>query len=112
MEFSKDVLRLDVPAEADRIASFIRDQLQSMHRKGVVIGLSGGVDSALAADLSVRAVGKDKVLGLILPDKESSLQSAEFASKHAAALGIETNLLDITPFLEAFGTYEKRDAVA
>ena len=112
MEFSKNVLGLDLQAEADRIASFIRDQLQSMHRKGIVIGLSGGVDSALAAALSVKAIGKDKVLGLILPDKESSPQSAEFASKHAAALGIETIFLDITPVLEAFGTYEKRDGVA
>ncbi|MCK7489823.1 MAG: hypothetical protein MZU79_06055 [Anaerotruncus sp.] len=50
-----------------------------MHRKGIVIGLSGGVDSALAAALSVEAVGKDKVLALLLPDKESSPQSAEFA---------------------------------
>jgi len=111
VEFSKDVLKLDLPAEADRIVAFIRDQLKWMHRKGIVIGLSGGVDSALAAALSVEAVGKDKVLGLLLPDKESSPQSAEFASKHAAALGIETILVDITPVLEAFGTYEKRDAV-
>jgi NAD+ synthase len=83
-----------------------------MHRKGVVIGLSGGIDSALSAALSVKAIGKDKVLGLLLPDKESSPQSAEFASKHAARLGIETITIDITPVLEAFGTYEKRDAVA
>lgn len=112
MEFSKDVLKLDCPAEAERIAAFIINQLQSMHRKGIVIGLSGGVDSALAAALSVKALGKDKVIGLILPDKESSPRSAEFAAKHAAALGIETILIDITPMLEAFGTYEKRDAVA
>ncbi len=112
MEFSKDVLKLDCPAEAERIARFIRDQLQSMHRRGIVIGLSGGVDSALAAALSVKALGKDKVIGLILPDKESSPQSAEFAAKHGAALGIETILIDITPMLEAFGSYEKRDAVA
>ncbi len=112
MAFSKNILEIDCAAEAERIAAFIRDQVQAMHRKGVVIGLSGGVDSALAVALSVKAVGKDRVLGLLLPDKESSPQSAEFASKHAAALGIETMLIDITPVLEAFGTYEKRDAVA
>lgn len=112
MTFSKNVLDLDCAAEADRIAAFIKAQVQAMHRKGVVIGLSGGVDSALSASLSVRALGPDKVMGLILPDRESSPQSAVFAAKHAAQLGIETLTIDITPMLEAFGTYDKRDAVA
>jgi NAD+ synthase len=112
MDFTKDVLKINCPAEAERIIAFIRDQVQSMHRKGIVIGLSGGVDSALSATLSVKAVGKDKVLALLLPDKESSPQSAEFATKQAKLLGIEAPTVDITPVLEAFGTYEKRDAVA
>jgi len=112
MAFSKDVLRLDCSSEAERIVVFIKDQIKSLHRKGVVIGLSGGVDSALSASLSVRAVGKENVLALLLPDKESSPQSAEFATKQASKLGIEALTIDITPVLEAFGTYEKRDAVA
>jgi NAD+ synthase len=112
MEFHKNVLKLDAPAEAERTAAFIKDQLRSLHRKGIVIGISGGVDSALAAALSVKAIGKDRVLGLILPDKESSPESAEFAARHAARLGIETTAIEITPILEAFGAYEKRDAVA
>jgi NAD+ synthase len=112
MTFSKDVLKTDGPREAERIVAFIRDQIRSMHRKGIVIGLSGGVDSALSASLSVRAVGAENVLALLLPDKESSPQSAEFATKQARALGIEAPTVDITPVLEAFGTYEKRDAVA
>jgi NAD+ synthase len=112
MGFSEDVLRIDCKSEAERIIAFITGQVQSMHRKGIVIGLSGGVDSALSAALSVKAVGKDKVLALLLPDKESSPQSAEFATKQAARLGIEAITVDITPILMAFGTYEKRDAVA
>ena len=112
MPFTKDVLKIDCAAEARRIVGFIRDQIAAMHRKGVVIGLSGGVDSALSAALSVAAVGKERVLALLLPDKESSPQSAEFAAKQAAKLGIEAMTVDITPVLEAFGTYEKRDAVA
>lgn len=112
MGFTKDILKINCVSEADRIVVFIRDQIQSMHRKGIVIGLSGGIDSALSAALSVKAVGKEKVLALLLPDKESSPQSAEFASKHAKLLGIETMTVDITPVLEAFGTYEKRDAIA
>jgi NAD+ synthase len=112
MDFTKDVLKINCPAEAERIIAFIRDQVQSIHRKGIVIGLSGGVDSALSAALSVKAVGKDKVLALLLPDKESSPQSAEFGAKQAKLLGIETLTVEITSVLEAFGTYEKRDAVA
>lgn len=112
MLFTKDILRIDAAAEAERIVDFIKGQIQTMHRKGVVIGLSGGVDSALSAALSVRAVGKERVLALLLPDKESSPQSAEFATKQAQELGIETITVDITPMLEAFGTYEKRDSIA
>jgi NAD+ synthase len=112
MAFSKEVLKLDSGSEAERIIAFITDQAQSMHRKGIVIGLSGGVDSALSAALSVKALGRNRVLALLLPDKESSPQSAEFATKQAALLGIEAITEDITPVLTAFGTYEKRDAVA
>jgi NAD+ synthase len=112
MLFSKDVLKIDCGSEAERISRFIRDQTQSLHRRGIVIGLSGGVDSALSASLSVKALGKERVLALLLPDKESSPQSAEFATKQAKQLGIEAKTVDITPVLEAFGTYEKRDAVA
>jgi len=79
MDFSKEILKMNCATEADRIIAFIRAQMQSMHRKGIVIGLSGGVDSALSAALSVKAIGKEKVMALLLPDKESSPQSAEFA---------------------------------
>jgi len=112
MGFSKDILKIDCAREAERIGTFIRDQAQVMHRKGIVIGLSGGVDSALSAALSVKAIGREKVLALLLPDKESSPQSAEYATIQARKLGIEALTVDITPMLEAFGTYEKRDAVA
>jgi NAD+ synthase len=112
MVFARDVLEIDCASEVHRISAFIKNQLLSMHREGIVIGLSGGVDSALSSALSVKAIGKDKVLGLILPDKESSPQSAEFALTHARQLGIRAETIDITPVLEAFGTYEKRDDVA
>jgi NAD+ synthase len=109
MEFHKDVLKLDCKREVERICEFIRQEVRDMKRDGIVIGLSGGIDSALCAALSVEAVGKDKVFGLILPEKESNPISAEYAAKHAQKLGIETETVDITPTLEAFGTYKKRD---
>ena len=111
MEFHKDILKLDSKSEVERICEFIRQELRDMKRGGVVIGLSGGIDSALSAALCVEALGKDKVFGVILPEKESNPVSAEYAAKHAEKLGIETETVDITPTLEAFGTYRKRDDV-
>ena len=111
MMFHRDILKIDGAAESDRIVAFLRSQVLAMHREGIVIGLSGGIDSALSAALSVRAVGREKVLALLLPDKESSPDSAAFASRYAGRLGIRTETIDITPVLEAFGTYVKRDAV-
>lgn len=109
MAFSKDILKIDCEREAQRICAFIREHLRSAHREGVVIGLSGGVDSALSAALSVKAIGKDRVFALVLPEKESSPQSRDFALKQARQLGIDAEVLPITPVLEAFGTYEKKE---
>jgi len=111
MDFHKDILKIDCKSEVERICSFIQQQVRAMRRDGIVIGLSGGVDSAVSAAISVKVLGKDKVFGLILPEKESNPVSAEYATKHAKELGIETETIDITPTLEAFGSYEKRDKV-
>jgi len=105
----KNVLTLDCKQQVKRICSFIRRQTQALKREGAVVGLSGGIDSALIAALCVRALGKDRVLGLILPEKESSAESCKFAEKHAFKLDINTETVEITSTLEAFGTYEKRD---
>jgi NAD+ synthase len=111
MEFHKNILKLDSKSEVERICEFIQQELRNMKRDGIVVGLSGGIDSALCGALCVKALGKDKVFGLILPEKESNPVSAEYAAKHAQKLGIETETVDITPTLEAFGTYRKRDDV-
>ncbi|MFH1460554.1 MAG: NAD(+) synthase [Candidatus Omnitrophota bacterium] len=109
MEFNKDILKIDREKEANRICEFLKLQVREMHKDGIVIGISGGVDSALSAALSVKAFGPDKVLGLILPERESNPVSAEYAKKHADKLGIKTQTIDITPVLESIGSYSKRD---
>ncbi len=109
MKFHKDILQLDCAAEADRICAFIQKQVTEMRRDGAVIGMSGGIDSAVSSALCVRALGKDKVLGVLLPEKESNPVSARYASAHAKKLGVKTITIDITPTLEAIGTYQKRD---
>jgi NAD+ synthase len=109
MIFHKDILRINTRVEADRICSFIRQQASAMKRNGAVIGISGGIDSAVSSALCVQALGKDKVLGVLLPEKESNPVSAKYASAHAKKLGVKTLTVDITPTLEEIGTYQKRD---
>lgn len=111
MNFHKDILKVDCKSEVERICSFIQQQILAMKREGAVVGLSGGIDSAVSAALCVKAIGKDKVLGLILPERDSNPISAEYANKQAKELGIRTETIDITPTLKGFGTYEKRDKI-
>ncbi len=111
INFHKDVLRVDCENEVERICYFIHQQLISMKREGIVIGLSGGVDSALSAALCVKVLGREKVFALILPEKDSNPVSARYAQKQAEKLGIESETIDITSTLDGFGTYEKRDKI-
>jgi NAD+ synthase len=86
------------------------DQVYQVYRRrGIVVGLSGGVDSAVMAAIAVRAVGKENVVGLILPEKESNPVSRQYANKYAKALGIEYREIDITPTVNSVGYYHWRD---
>lgn len=109
MSFDRVVLRINCEAEARRICSFIGTQVADMRKGGAIVGLSGGVDSALSAELCVKALGSDRVIGLILPEKESNPISAEYAGRHARKMGIYAETLDITGTLEALGAYDRRD---
>ncbi len=111
MKFSKDILKIDCKKEEKQICEFIRKEQLSMKREGAVVGLSGGIDSAVCAELCVRALGKENVFGLILPERESSPKSRKYAVKHALKMGIKTEIIDITTVLESIGTYERRDKV-
>lgn len=111
-KFSPDVLNIDLAAESERIADFIKKTVAGrMHKKGAVVGLSGGIDSAVSAALSVRAFGPEKVLGILLPEKDSNPLSEQYARLHAERLGISTTKVDITETIESFGSYRYRDQV-
>ena len=103
-------LDIDPAAVADDIASGIRSITQSLGRRGAVVGLSGGVDSAVTAALCVRALGKESVLAVLTPERESSPETLSLSKIAAEKLGIEWVLEDITPILEASGCYSRRDA--
>ena len=106
-----DRLELDAVAETRRIAQALRVQVgETLRRGGVVVAMSGGVDSSVCAALAVEAVGAGHVLGLGLPERESDPQSLALARDWAKRLGIEFLAEDVTAMLEASGCYERRDA--
>jgi len=105
-----DALTLDAPKEIDRITEAIRKIVWTqLRRKGVVVGLSGGIDSSVVAALGVRALGKDRVLGIFMPEDESSDEGLRLGRLAADALGVATVLEDIGPILSAAGCYRRRD---
>lgn len=104
------VLDLDCAAETDRIAKrLVEIVARTLHRRGVIIALSGGVDSSVCAALAVRAFGPGKVYGLMLPEKDSSSTSLTRGKLVAEQLGIQYAVENIRPTLEAIGCYRWRD---
>jgi NAD+ synthase len=107
--FNKDVLRLDPSVEVDRIANTLREQvLGQLRRRGAVVGLSGGIDSSVVAALCVRAFGKERVLGLFMPEHHSSDDALMLGRMIAGHLGIEAVVEDIAPGLEGLGCYRRQ----
>jgi NAD+ synthase len=103
-------LELDCAAELARICDWIpRVLTQKLRRRGLVVAISGGIDSSVCAALSVRAIGAKKVFGLLLPERDSSGFSTERGRQLAEHLGIEYQVHDIAPALEALGCYRQRD---
>lgn len=111
--FDKNVLKLDPSAEVERIAAALREQvLGQLRRRGAVVGISGGIDSSVVTALCVRAFGKDKVLGLFMPERHSSGDSLALGRMLADHLGIETLIENIAPALEGLGCYRHQlDAI-
>lgn len=106
----RDLLRLDAAAEVERIADFLRAQLgERLQRRGLVIAMSGGVDSSVCAALATQAVGPKRVLGLFMPERDSDPLSLQLARSLAEQLGIEWQCEDIAPILEAAMCYRRRD---
>jgi NAD+ synthase len=110
MAFHKDILRLDCTAVCEElVANLQRDVRQTLRRSGTVVGISGGLDSSVVLALCVRAFGPKRVLGVMMPEKDSSDDSIVLAREVADQLGVETVVEDMTGALVGFGCYSRRD---
>ncbi|MCA1491258.1 NAD(+) synthase [Ensifer sp. NBAIM29] len=109
-DFSAETLEIDAAAEADRIVAGLRAQLRGMRKRGLVLGLSGGIDSSVSVALAVRAVGAKNVFCLFMPENDSDPESLRLGRLVADTFGVEAIVEDIGPTLAAMGCYERRDA--
>jgi len=108
-EIKKEMLKNSETLK-ENLSAFIKETVRNQFRKdGIVIGVSGGVDSAVIAALAVDALGHDRVHGLILPEKESSPSSRELGMDLCRALKIHFEEVPITPMLESFGIYSRKE---
>jgi NAD+ synthase len=103
-------LHLDAVAEIERIAVALRQQVGTvLKRRGLVVAMSGGVDSSVCAGLAVRALGPERVFGLFMPERDSDPESLALAREWADKLGIRYVIEDIAPPLEGVGCYQRRN---
>ncbi|MGO4667959.1 NAD(+) synthase [Bosea sp. 2RAB26] len=109
LAFSAATLTIDNAAETERIVVELRGQLRGMRKRGLVLGLSGGIDSSVSVALAVRAVGSKNVFCLFMPENDSDPESLRLGRLVADTFGIEAAVEDIGPTLQAMGCYERRD---
>lgn len=110
MEFNKDSLKIDAPAIAKDLQEKLIFQIRrTLKKQGAVIGISGGIDSSVCAALAAKALGPDRVLGVMMPETDSASESETLARKLADTYGFKAIKEVITDGLTGMGCYEKRD---
>jgi NAD+ synthase len=110
-DFSPELLTLDPTEESARIVTFIRESIAGpLRKRGAVVAVSGGVDSSTTLGLCVRALGSERVLALLLPERESDPRALDLGKAVAKQFGVRYEAIDITPLLSAAGCYGERDA--
>jgi len=103
LKLTKDALKLDLPTTTTRTKRFIKDYTQKTKAKGIIIGLSGGIDSSTASALAALAIGSQKVTALNMPEDETyNKTDTQHAKKVAKKFGFKLETINITPILEAY----------
>ena len=113
MKFHENILEIkNIDEVSKNLQEFIKEQVfDKFKRQGIIIGISGGIDSAVVAYLSTKAIGPERVIGLIMPEKDSDPNSKILAEKIVKKLGINSEEIDLTPILESFDVYKIRDSI-
>lgn len=107
--FSQDVLNIDYAEQVRIITREIQKLLANFKRRGVVLGLSGGIDSSCTAALAVKAVGKERVFGIHMPDCHSSEDTLSYSQAISNHFGFDSAIEDITKILESVGCYSRQE---
>ncbi len=108
--FSRDVLQIDLEQEATEICDALRQTVtKTLLRRGLVVAVSGGIDSSASIGLAVRAFGPKRVFGLLMPERDSSGASVDLGKELCEHLGVEYTIENIQPTLAAIGCYERYD---
>ena len=111
MSSLENLMNIDPQKEAERIIEKLRNDLsKTLRKRGAVVGISGGIDSSVVLALCAKAFGPKKVLGIMLPEKESSKDNYVLARELTKTFGVDYVIEDITGALEGFGVYRRRDA--
>lgn len=110
MKFEYNSINIDSEGEVQRITAELRESLKTrLKKRGAVVGISGGIDSSVVLALAVKAFGPDKVIGIMMPEKDSTSDSLLLATILAEKYGIKTFLEEMSGALAGFGCYERRD---
>lgn len=108
--FSSDCLKLDYARECEKIGAMLKEHvLKRFRKKGIVVALSGGIDSSVVGALCVRVLGPKHVFGLLMPERDSSAETLALSTMLTDHLKIDKVHEDISPILEAAGCYRRRD---
>src|SRR4029079_228833 len=109
-KFSADLLKIDFAKEVERIGTSLRETVfKRFKKKGIVVGMSGGIDSSVVSGLCARTLGKERVFGLLMPERDSASETLPLSRGLAEHLGIQYTHEDISPLLDAAGCYRRRD---
>ena len=107
--FNKNILEIDLEQEAERICVALKQGVRGLRKRGLVVGVSGGIDSSTCVALAARALGSKRVFAILMPERDSSPESTRKGRMVCEHLGVKYEVEEISPILEGAGCYRRRD---